>query len=103
MIVKVANDFSVAFEDRANFRAFKVTVDGDRADIDAVRDALSEIAELPDSETAWVFEAALRNWDGVAGDAQWQDGFSTMVEKARPHGWIDDARKAIKAHVEWQS
>ena len=24
-----------------------------------------------------------------------------MIEKARPHGWIDDSRKAIKAHVEW--
>jgi len=24
-----------------------------------------------------------------------------MIEKARPHGWIDDARQAIKAHVEW--
>jgi len=24
-----------------------------------------------------------------------------MIEKARPHGWIDDARKAIKAHIEW--
>ena len=24
-----------------------------------------------------------------------------MIEKARPHGWIDDERKAIKAHIEW--
>jgi hypothetical protein len=24
-----------------------------------------------------------------------------MIEKARPHGWIDDQRKAIKAHIEW--
>jgi hypothetical protein len=24
-----------------------------------------------------------------------------MIEKARPHGWIDDNRNAIKAHVEW--
>ena len=26
-----------------------------------------------------------------------------MIEKARPHGWIDDARAAIKAHIEWVS
>ena len=26
---------------------------------------------------------------------------TAMIEKARPHGWIDEARKAIKAHVEW--
>jgi hypothetical protein len=27
--------------------------------------------------------------------------FSAMIEKARPHGWIDEQRKAIKAHIEW--
>jgi len=24
-----------------------------------------------------------------------------MIEKARRHGWIDDRRRAIKAHIEW--
>jgi len=24
-----------------------------------------------------------------------------MIEKARPHGWIDDESKAIKADIEW--
>ena len=38
---------------------------------------------------------------GVEHDAAWQQNFSAMIEKARPHGWIDDEDKAIKAHVEW--
>jgi hypothetical protein len=37
----------------------------------------------------------------VAENAAWQQSFSVMMEKAKPHGWIDDERKAIKAHVEW--
>jgi hypothetical protein len=24
-----------------------------------------------------------------------------MIEKAKPHGWIDEQKKAIKAHIEW--
>ena len=63
--------------------------------------ALAGTAELSDADTAWVLEAALRAWPDVADDAAWQQALGGMIEKARPHGWIDDARKAIKAHVEW--
>jgi hypothetical protein len=54
-----------------------------------------------DTETAWVSEAALRRWADIAQDASWQQSLGAMIEKARPHGWIDDDRKAIKAHIEW--
>jgi hypothetical protein len=88
-------------EDRDNFRAFKLVVEGDRTQLDEVRRAAAGKADLPDAETVWIFEDALRRWPGVEHDAAWQQNFSAMIEKARPHGWIDDARKAIKAHVEW--
>ena len=55
----------------------------------------------PDADTAWISQAALRRWPEVAQDAAWQQALAAMIEKARPHGWIDDARAAIKAHVEW--
>jgi hypothetical protein len=45
----------------------------------------------------------LRSWPVVADDAEWQARFVCMIEKARPHGWIDDARGAVKAHIEWTS
>ena len=101
MFLKVATDGRVTLEDRDNFRAFKLVVEGGPAAIYTARSALSEIAELPDETTAWIAEAALRRWPEVAQDAAWQQNLGTMIEKARPHGWIDDARKAIKAHVEW--
>ena len=101
MFLKLARGGELLFEDRENFRAFKLVVEGGRDRLDAVRKATTGKAELPDAETAWISQDALRQWPGVEHDAAWQQNFSGMIEKARPHGWIDDERKAIKAHIEW--
>jgi hypothetical protein len=101
MFVKLSADGGVTLEDGNNFRAFKLVVEGNSSALDRVRSALAGLAELPDQATAWVFEAALRQRPEVAGNTAWQASLGTMVDKARPHGWIDDARRAIKAHIEW--
>jgi hypothetical protein len=101
MFLKFTAAGELQFEDRQNFRAFKLVVEGDRGRLDDIRRAVAGKADLPDADTAWIFEEALRRWPGVEHDGAWQQNFSAMIEKARPHGWIDDARKAIKAHIEW--
>lgn len=101
MFVKLTADRRVVLEDRDNFRAFKLVVEGEREDLDVIRGALAGTAELVDADTAWISEAALRRRPEVAQEATWQQAFGAMIEKAKPHGWIDDARQAIKAHVEW--
>jgi hypothetical protein len=101
MYVKLTTDKRVLLEDRDNFRAFKLVVEGQRDELDAVRAALAGTAELPDADTAWVSEPALRKWPEVAQDATWQAALTGMIDKAKPHGWIDEQRQAIKAHVEW--
>jgi hypothetical protein len=101
VFLKFSNANGLQLEDRDNFRAFKLVIEGEQPRLDAIRSALAGKAELPDAATAWIFEDALRRWPGVEHDASWQKNFSTMIEKARPHGWIDDQRKAIRAHVEW--
>ena len=101
MFVKLATDDRVTLEERDNFRAFKVVIEGGPRRLDDARRALAATAELIDQTEAWVFEDALRGRFEVAGDAIWQSSFSAMIEKARPHGWIDVQRKAIKAHIEW--
>ena len=103
MFLKITGGGGVEFEDRNNFRAFKLVVEGDRAGLDAARRAIAGKAELSDADTAWIYQDALRRWPGLENNAAWQHNFSVMIEKARPHGWIDDARKAIKAHIEWVS
>jgi hypothetical protein len=100
MLVK-ASAGRVTLEERDNFRAFKLVAEDPRHDIEMIRHVLAGAAELPDADTAWVFESWLRGYPDVAQDAAWQQSLSAMIEKARPHGWIDDTRKAIKAHVEW--
>jgi hypothetical protein len=101
MFVKVAADGRVSLEDRDNFRTFKLVIEGSPAGLDAARRALAGAAELPDQSYGWIFEAALRQRPEVAHDAAWQQNLGTMIEKAKPHGWVDDARKAIRAHIEW--
>ncbi|MDR3420231.1 MAG: hypothetical protein P4L80_03140 [Xanthobacteraceae bacterium] len=101
MFLKLASGGELLLEDRHNFRAFKLVVEADRDRLGEVRRATAGKAELPDADTAWIFEEALRGWPGVEDDAAWQRNLSAMIEKARPYGWIDDKRKAIKAHVEW--
>ena len=101
MFLKLTADRRVVLEDRDNFRAFKLVVEGARADLDTLRRVLAGTAELADADTAWISQDALRRRPEVAQDAAWQQSFGAMIEKARPHGWIDDQRKVIKAHVEW--
>ena len=102
MFIKISATGDVTLEDHTNFRAFKLVVTGNPAILDTARKALAGVAELPDEKTAWISEAALRRFEGVAQDADWQQNLSAMIEKAKPHGWIDETRKAIKAHIEWQ-
>ena len=103
MFLNVLSSTTVKLEDASNFRAFKVVVAMPNADLDTVRGALSGLAAVPDRDTAWVSEQALRAWPDVANDTAWQEALTAMIAKARPHGWIDDANEAIKAHVEWAS
>src|SRR5262249_39594176 len=76
MFVKVSAG-GVTLEDRDNFRAFKLVVEG--LDLDAARRALAGIAELPDRDTAWIFEAALRQRAEVTASAAWQQAFGAMI------------------------
>jgi predicted transcriptional regulator len=101
LFIKVSADGRVTLEDRDNFRAFKLVIAGDPAALDTARRALANLAELPGTDSAWVFEQALRQRPEVAQDNAWQTSLAGMIDKARPHGWIDDERQAIKAHIEW--
>jgi hypothetical protein len=100
MFVKLAADGHVSLEERENFRAFKLVVERDAAEIDAARASLKGVADVPDAGTAWIFESWLR---ANVSDEAWQQSLGTMIEKAKPHGWIDEERKAIKAHIEWRA
>ena len=58
--------------------------------------------ELESDAVAWVPIGAVTALRGPQATEDWTRQLEAMVEKARPHGWIDDARGAIRAHVVWQ-
>ena len=101
MYLHVANDV-VELAEHDNFRAFKIVVKGTTADLERARRSLAGVAQLTDSTTGWVSADALSKWPTVMGDPEWQLKLFAMIEKARPHGWIDPQSGAIKAHIEWQ-
>jgi len=101
MFVKLGIDGSVTLKDCDNFRAFKLVVEGGPKRLEQARRALANIAEIEDETHAWIYEQALRQRPEVAGDSTWQGSLGAMIEKAKPHGWIDEQKKAIKAHIEW--
>jgi hypothetical protein len=39
--------------------------------------------------------------DGEVLDADWEDGFTAMLDYAGSSGWVDDDG-AVRAHVEWR-
>ena len=60
MFVKLGIDGSVTLEDRDNFRAFKLVVEGAPKRLDQARRALANTAEIVDETHAWIYEQALR-------------------------------------------
>ncbi len=98
MIVALTGKGAFRLDEPGDFRKFKVVVDAGRDALAGLRDHLAGTVDFDDADTAWVAIAALRGWNG---DAAWQQGLAAMVDKARPHGWIDPAGLRIRAHVEW--
>src|SRR5574338_1704780 len=101
MIIRLARDGVLHLEAPEDFKRFKVVIEDATKDVARARAALGKVAKLEDAATAWVSEAALRKVSGLANDRAWQDGLTAMIAKAAPHGWVDAASGAVKAHVEW--
>jgi hypothetical protein len=97
MFIHVAKDFAVTLEEPADFKHFKLVVDVPPGDA-KLAPALDGIATVDREGHGWVSEAWLRGRDGAAA---WQDGLTAMIGVAKKYGWVDDGKKAIRAHIEW--
>ena len=98
MFIQVTPDFAVRLEETQDFKHFKLVIAADRSALARIRLALEGAATLTEDGHAWVSEDWLRS---RAKDASWQEGLSAMIAVARKYGWIDEAAKTIRAHVEW--
>ncbi len=97
MFIHVAKDFAVSLEAREDFKHFNLAVDAPKGDA-KLAPALSGIATLDPEGHAWVSETWLRAQDN---GAMWQDGLTAMITVAKKYGWVDEATRAIRAHIEW--
>ena len=54
-------------------------------------------------EVAWLRAAAAagRAGAGSAERADWEQGFTAMLDYAERKGWTGPDRRAVRAHVEW--
>jgi hypothetical protein len=81
----------------SDFTSFSVVVTDDAPPL-AERLAGVGIARL--DEHAWVRIDTLRELAGGAATPAWEEAFAAMLEKVRPHGWVDDELGAVRGHVE---
>jgi methylmalonyl-CoA/ethylmalonyl-CoA epimerase len=79
------------------FTSFSLTLDPG-VDLDAVR-ASGGPVRLESDEQAWVNAEWLLAQEPYASDAAAREGVGKMLDFARKHGWVDDERGEIAAHV----
>jgi hypothetical protein len=99
MIIRiVASAGRIEIDDAHNFRAFAVRIEGGDPAVQAA--LLGRMALRSDGEHAWISEQALREWPEFKSEAWWQEGLTSMIAAVQKFGWIDNANRSIRAHIE---
>jgi hypothetical protein len=101
MFLNLSVDDRVSLRQVDDFKSFKLIIEGGPKSLEKVRTVLAKAADIVDDKNAWISEAYLRRMPEVHNDDNWQRSLSAMIELAKPYGWVDEKRKAIKAHMEW--
>jgi hypothetical protein len=101
MYIHVTKDFAVALQEPEDFKKFKLVIDApgkDAARLSTALDGVATLDTLDPEGHAWVSEDWLRQRNSAAA---WQEGLTAMIGVAKKYGWVDDQKKAIRAHIEW--
>jgi predicted transcriptional regulator len=102
MIIRIsARDHSIEIDDPRNFKAFSVRIEGSFDDPAVQSELLDQVASSSDREHAWISEKVLREWPQLAAKPWWQEGLSNMIAAVQRFGWIDEANRSIRAHIEY--
>ena len=103
MIVMVNADKSISLVQADDFKRFHCEIQIPNATLEQAQAALKGIAELESRETAWTAVDALLALKRDSTAPQWETSVQTMIEKARPHGWVRDHPLAVKSHIVWET
>lgn len=96
MIITVSETGELGLDAPDDFRRFEIEVKAD-----GIPAALCVLGDVTDDGHVWVGEAVLAKLAGREGDKEWLAKLAAMKDKARPFGWVDDERHAIRAHIKW--
>ncbi|MCC7047412.1 MAG: hypothetical protein IT562_11940 [Alphaproteobacteria bacterium] len=88
-------------DDPSDFGRFRLAVEAEPGDVERVRRALRDVAELEGPEIAWVSEQWLRNHAPASQPGPWNEGFAKMLAFAAKHGWTRGNPAMVRAHVVW--
>jgi hypothetical protein len=101
MIIAITKAGRAELREPDDFKNFKILVEAAGAQPDFIAGALKGIATMePDGKTAWVSQAALKNWQGKPQPADWVAAFDKMIASVKRFGWVRDEDATVRAHLE---
>ena len=101
MIVHIQPDGTLALLRTEDLGRFHVEVDASADRLEAIRPAIAGTVDFEGPEVAWVTLAYLHDQPAFASSPD-RARLDAMVAKAAPHGWVNTAGTALRAHVVWQ-
>ena len=101
MIVEIDAARAVRLEQPLDFKRFHVEITAPRSDLAALRKAFAAYGAIEDETHAWIDAEALRQWPGLAGNAEYAIGLGRMLDYAAGKGWMSPDGKRVRAHIVW--
>lgn len=101
MIVAIDAGHTVQLDQPLDFKRFHVEIAAPRTALPALRDAFSAYGVIENEAHAWIDANALRQWPGLAGNAEYQAGLGQMLDYAARKGWMSPDGKRVRAHIVW--
>jgi hypothetical protein len=101
MIIAITPSGALELREPDDFKGFKIVVEESGWTDEEIAAALNGVATLDDEgRNAWVSCDALRHWQGTSQPAEWIASFDKMVETVKRFGWVDEAKGAVRGHIE---
>jgi hypothetical protein len=101
MIVAIDTDHAVRLEEPLDFKRFHVAIAAPPGALPALRDAFAAFGAIENEMHAWIDADALRQWPGLAANAEYQSGLRGMLDYAARKGWMSADGKRVRAHIVW--
>ncbi len=101
MIVAIDTALAVRLDQPLDFKRFHVEIAAPRSALAALRKAFAAYGAIEDETHAWIDADVLRQWPGLAGNAEYATGLGQMLDYAARKHWMNADGKRVRAHIVW--